>query len=69
MVGAVTETNWYGNTELSFCQMWPVAMDGIRETFITFSIYIDAWCLRSFKSKRSHSAFVIEAQNFFIATS
>lgn len=66
MVGAATETNYHGNTESSFCQMWPVA---IRETFITFSIHIDAWCLRSFKSKRSHSAFVIEAQNIFIATS
>lgn len=48
MVGAATETNCHGNTESSFCQMWPVAMDGIRG---------------------SHSAFVIEAQNFFIATS
>lgn len=69
MVGAVTETNCHGNTASSLRQMWPVAMDGIRETFIAFSIHIDALCFRSFNSKRSYSAFVIGAQNFFLLIS
>lgn len=46
--------------------MWPVAMDGIIETFITISLHVDALCLRIFNSKISHSAFLIGVQNFFL---
>lgn len=46
--------------------MWPVAMDGIIETFITISLHVDALCLRIFNSKISHSAFLIGVHNFFL---